>query len=398
MTYIVTYAPFPFGGMASTSRICCYAKSILEGGEACKILCYKRTEVAGKPSRNNTMCGLYEGVPFVYIPNTNIRSKYVISRKVYDIYDRYHLIQYLKKILCPRDKVILYLLDDTRYIVRLTKIIQARGAYSVLELCEIPFVGFDNTVGDKRRSKVYEKVFTRIDGCIAISRSLEQLVKQYKKETCEVITIPILVDYAKFAYEDLSINSDFPYIFHAGSLYERKDGIVGMLRAFALSIDRIPESTQFLMTGYLSSTPDQGAISDIIKNNHLEKRVKFLGYLSEPELHTVLQYASLVIVNKYDTLQNRYCFSTKLGEYLAASKPVIVTNVGEVVNWISDGVNGLIVEPHDEYALSNAIIRLLNDENLHLAIGKQGRILCQQYFAYSNYKGTLCDFLNRLHF
>lgn len=63
----------------------------------------------------------------------------------------------------------------------------------------------------------------------------------------------------------------------------------------------------------------------------------FTGYLSHEDLKDYLSKASMVIINKYRNQQNEHCFSTKLGEYLAAAKPVIITNVGEAMNWLENG-------------------------------------------------------------
>lgn len=41
--------------------------------------------------------------------------------------------------------------------------------------------------------------------------------------------------------------------------------------------------------------------------------------------------ASLFIIYKNENIQNKYCFATKLGEYLLSGNPVITTDVGEAM-------------------------------------------------------------------
>ena len=51
-----------------------------------------------------------------------------------------------------------------------------------------------------------------------------------------------------------------------------------------------------------------------------------------------------MIINKRPNLQNRYCFATKLGEYLLTGKPVIISDVGEAKNYLKDGESAYIVD------------------------------------------------------
>ena len=134
----------------------------------------------------------------------------------------------------------------------------------------------------------------------------------------------------------------------------------------------------------------------LIEQYHLEDMVKFTGFISEDELKDYLSKSSLVIINKYPTRQNNYCFSTKLGEYLAAAKPVIMTNVGEAMNWLKNGVSAYIIEPYDVDTLSDAIENILTNPEKARGIGLAGRGVCQRSFDYRNWSKPLVDFLNQL--
>jgi glycosyltransferase involved in cell wall biosynthesis len=60
-------------------------------------------------------------------------------------------------------------------------------------------------------------------------------------------------------------------------------------------------------------------------------------------------------------------------EAMACSRPVVATRAGGIPEAVLDGRTGLVVAPHDEAALAEAIVRLLRDETLRDALGRAGR-------------------------
>ncbi|MGD0646655.1 MAG: glycosyltransferase [Acidobacteriaceae bacterium] len=73
-------------------------------------------------------------------------------------------------------------------------------------------------------------------------------------------------------------------------------------------------------------------------------------------------------------------FSNALVEAMAASLPVVATNVGGNAEAVQDGTTGFIVPSEDPTALTNAIVTLLSDPALTTAMGAAGRDLATDKF------------------
>ena len=56
-------------------------------------------------------------------------------------------------------------------------------------------------------------------------------------------------------------------------------------------------------------------------------------------------------------------------EAFCRGRAVIGSRVGGIPDLVEDGVNGLLVEPGDERALSEALVRLLRDRELATRLG-----------------------------
>ncbi|MGA7158719.1 MAG: glycosyltransferase [Acidobacteriaceae bacterium] len=73
-------------------------------------------------------------------------------------------------------------------------------------------------------------------------------------------------------------------------------------------------------------------------------------------------------------------FSNALVEAMAASLPVVATNVGGNAEAVRDGLTGFIVPAEDPGALSDAIVRLLLAPGRARAMGFAGRVLASERF------------------
>lgn len=393
--YIVTNECFP-NGMAATGRIKCYARALHEAGVPCEILLYHRTERYGVTPINTEGKGIYEGIPFRYIGGTPLRERSVVVRKVNDWLDKRSLIKFLDERLQPGDCIFSYDRNNN-VLLRLVSVARKHGAFVACDLCELPYGTGPETRSAIRGRRIFlSKVFPLLDGVVAISDALADLAHKHVNKNCSVVKVPIMVDYAQYHLDDLSHEATTPYIFHSGTLFEQKDGIVGMIEAFGKATKRLSAPVQFISTGTLENSPHCDEIKRIIDQYGIQDKVRFTGYLGDEELKAYLQKASLVIINKYRTQQNQYCFSTKLGEYMAAGKTVIITKVGEAMNWLTNGKDAIVVEPENNDALADAIVMVMSDLSRYKTMGENAKITCQKAFDYRNHGARLRDFFENL--
>ena len=134
------------------------------------------------------------------------------------------------------------------------------------------------------------------------------------------------------------------------------------------------------MTRTLEQSPHAQDLKNIIDKYHIQDKVKFLGYVDVPTLRKYQKKCFLTIINKYDTQQNKYCFSTKLAEYLSFSRPVITTTVGEANVYLKNGINAFIVPPHHPEMIAEKIVYAIGHPEEAEKIGKEGHKLIEKEF------------------
>lgn len=387
--YIFTSESFPCG-MATTNRVKCYAKALLSQNINCTVVVYKRLNKKAKIL--NERSGVFEGIPYVYIPRSIIISDNIILSKIDAFIDLCKTLLYVFLFIKKDDVVLGYNNDIIGLTQLLISVTHLKKAKYVRELCEIPYYGVETKKANNKLKITLRKQFPQCDGFIAISELLCQFAEEHKKHSACVVKMPILVDFKKYELEDNSDNSDFPYIFHSGTLTEAKDGILGIVEAFCIACNKVNVDLHLICTGSLQKSPCYTQICDLIEKYAKKDKVIFTGYIEEDLLRKYLSEATLTIINKYPTVQNKYCFSTKLGEYLAATKPVITTDVGEANRWLKNGYDAIIVPHSDVNSLSNAIVNMLNERKKRLIIAQHGKETCYKYFDYQQQSQRFAEY------
>lgn len=77
-------------------------------------------------------------------------------------------------------------------------------------------------------------------------------------------------------------------------------------------------------------------------------------------------------------------FSNSILEYMAAARPVVVTDVGGAREAVIEGENGFLVPAGDDDNLAARIITLLREPERARAMGRRGRLIVEEKFSCEN--------------
>ena len=142
------------------------------------------------------------------------------------------------------------------------------------------------------------------------------------------------------------------------------------LRAAALVRAARP-GARFIIAGEGELTAEMGGLA---KELGLEREALFIG--------RVEQVAELLAVSDVCVLSSKAeGFSNSILEYMAAARPVVVTDVGGAREAAIDKESGFIVPPSDPPAMASRIVELLSRPDLARAMGERGRERVEQLFS-----------------
>ena len=144
------------------------------------------------------------------------------------------------------------------------------------------------------------------------------------------------------------------------------------IRAAAAIVQQFPKAS-FSIAGDVLEPSYFTEMQTLVRDLDLAYHVRFDGGVTN--MHQHLAAADIFVLPSRSE-----GFSNAILEAMAASLPVVATNVGGNPEAVKDGISGFLVPSDDPGALSAAILRLLFDPSLARAMGTAGRNLAEESF------------------
>lgn len=216
------------------------------------------------------------------------------------------------------------------------------------------------------------KIFPRLDMCLVMT---DALMKHYSQlpginPNLAFLKVPMTVDLKRFENASVIETFERPYIAYCGSGGFYTNGVDILINAFAMISHGYPDLRLCLAAFW---GQDGEKMMELIRNTGMSEKVFYLGVLSRDQVPSFLIGAELLALPRPDLRQAQGGFPTKLGEYLASGKPVCVTRVGEIPDYLEDNKSAFFAEPGDVISFASAMKRVLEDEANAKRVGESGR-------------------------
>ncbi|NLN83923.1 MAG: glycosyltransferase family 4 protein [Firmicutes bacterium] len=194
--------------------------------------------------------------------------------------------------------------------------------------------------------------------------------------------LPMLVEEDVYAKDDEQSNelpTNHQNIVYTGTMYGDKDGVYDLITAYGQICGDIPHSRLILIGNNKEKEKMKKNLS-ALEELSCKENVIFTGLLGKKDLIKWLKSAYCLALARPDNQQAKYGFPTKLGEYLATGRPVVITSVGDIPLYLKDGINAYVSAPDDPQAFAQKLRDCLSDEQAAKRIGETGRSLVNEVF------------------
>lgn len=230
-------------------------------------------------------------------------------------------------------------------------------------------------------SRLGRFVHRRVDANLCISRALaddlgkrlnvprDRLSVAHTGVRPERFDIPVDRDKAR---RILGLDPSQKIICYTGKVYYRYEEIGYLVEAAR----DLPEGMTVLVVG---GRPD-----------HVKKwrsecerwgagRIRFISFVPPSDIPLYMKAADLLVLYYSPSPLNHYRSPGKLFEYLASGTPMLACRTRSISEVVSDGENGILVEPYSADRLREGIERGLEDDLLRRRVSEGGRRTAWNY-------------------
>ena len=214
----------------------------------------------------------------------------------------------------------------------------------------------------------------------SVSSSVNEEMKEYGLTPQEITVVGNAVDEQFFVPRRSAVETN-PYVLFVGILRPGK-GLFDLIECAKRVCDKRPDVRFFLCGGGSLL----GSLRTEVMKKRLEKQVIFFGHANRSRLVKLYQNATLLVQPSYHE-----GLSTVVLEAMSCGLPVVANDIPGNRTVISSGFNGILVSPKSPKSLADAILKLLNDDNLRKEIGKAARTTVEENYSWDKITQKVID-------
>ena len=394
--------PYGFGG---TSRITLVGKALQAAGLKFHILhCGPSPLVANTRRR-----GIHEGISFEYTTSL-ARPENKVARLLVYAWAGMGLALKLVRLRGAQQQIIVYLYAMSGPFNLIAGVLcQSLGIPLIQDMCE--WWAEDPKCSALTRWLFRRRMFRASTGLLVISKAIENRARERAAKInprLAIYRLPTVVDFDRFAVALMPsepAKNHIPNFVWCGTI----DGWLAdvMFLLSALAQVRRSRPCRLTLIGRYSdakaATIKQKAASlglSVVDrfsgsaNGSLLPRgdVCLTGWVDEANLLSCFRDAAALLLPLWDDVPSRTRMPNKLGEYLASGKPVITCSVGDLTDFLVDGVNASLAKPGDSLDFADRMLAMLDDPEMAARIGAAGRQICAQHLDYRAHASHLARF------
>lgn len=333
--------------------------------------------------------GRNDGIPFYFAQKSPYRKKNIVVRNYKKIIGLINTVIVVRKVNRRNHTKVLFYNCEYADEVFVGICLRLSGIKIIRDFSEAPSYIIKNKKNPFIESFLHRCRLKIYHDIIVISEYLNKFYSA-KFPAGHIYQIPILVDIERFTARKDTPRSQKPLLTYVGFMGGNKDGLQDLIEAMKVVKDAVPDFTLNLIG--TASARELTQLKNKVSELGLQDHIVFVGSKSPSEIPGYLLQSDLLVLARPNNNQAKAGFPTKLGEYLASKKPVVITKTGEIPKYLEDGKTAYLAEPDDVNNFAQKVIAALNDVHSK-TVGENGFEVAARNFNYKLYGEKILEII-----
>ncbi|MDS0300451.1 glycosyltransferase family 4 protein [Halogeometricum sp. S1BR25-6] len=191
---------------------------------------------------------------------------------------------------------------------------------------------------------------------------------------------------------DVGFEDEF-VVSYVGTLGGPHRGLDAVVRAMPAVLDRVPNA-RLLVVG--NGEEYRRRLESLVSELGVADHVTFTGRVPFEDVPSYIAASDVCLVPHQSTGHTETTVPHKLFQYMAMSRPVVVTDVAPLRRIVRETDAGMVVRPDDPAGFALAFVELAEDEARARTLGKNGRRAVEETYNWERTGRTLCECYRKL--
>ncbi|SFR74653.1 Glycosyltransferase involved in cell wall bisynthesis [Halogeometricum rufum] len=247
-----------------------------------------------------------------------------------------------------------------------------------------------------RWKRIERDAVRRADRVIAVTEeAADHYVDDCGADRSKVDIVPNYVSLDTFdgaELRDVGFEDDF-VISYVGTLGGPHRGLDAVVRAMPAVVERVPNA-HLVVVG--NGEEYRRRLESIVAALGVEEHVTFTGRVPFEEVPSYIHASDVCLVPHQSTGHTETTVPHKLFQYMAMSRPVVVTDVEPLRRFVQDADAGLVVRAGDPAGFALSFVELATDDERRRRLGENGRRAVEDRFSWADAGDALCECYRKL--
>jgi len=386
-------AGFPLG-LGAVQRMSLVAKALLYDGYKVTVICRK-----GVWKKNGQIHygekGNFEGIDYVYTSKGVFRPKEFIHRNIQKLKGMVGEFKYLYR-LKKSNKLTAAIISNhsALHVFRYRIYSLLIGFPVILNFVELAssMKGRDS-LSTKFNDYIFDNFIVKIvDGALPISDKLMDYYRDLSPSKPS-LKLPILCDFEKFN-PAMTSTKGITFLYCGAASY--MELITFVIDAFD-QLKNLQENTilQLILGG---KDGELNKVKQKIEQAHNKDYIRLITNVPHHNIPEYFAKAAALLIPLRPSVQDEARFPHKIGEYLAAGRPMITTAYGEINNYnFLNGETALVADTYDVQSFAEKMKYVLENPLKAKEIGIKGRQMGLDNFDYRKHGRPLRNYFSILN-
>jgi len=243
----------------------------------------------------------------------------------------------------------------------------------------VSFHGADVLVDMEKRAyrKATREMLGAVTRVFVRSASLKSAVIELGCDENKIDIVRTGIPLLEFPFRERDFPENGEWHFFQASRLVQKKGIATTLHAFTRFLQQYPRATLTIA----GEGPMMAELKELTRRLKIADRVVLPGFVA-PEKLREIYYSSHIFLHPSETGSdgNQEGIPNSMLEAMATGLPVFATKHGGIPEAIENGVSGILVPERDHEALSEALIKSVQDRQLLARLARNGANVVAEKF------------------